>query len=951
MADDRLRETEVRFVVKVSNFGVLQNNDTLLMETARNLGNIPAHLKVGKQVEDKAREGGVYAILGEAHFRLGQFVTVIDCFERHLKIAKEVRDRVAEGASYSRIGISHFHLGHFRKAIDNFERLQNLAKEIGDRSMEGKAYSNLGCAHFSLGDFKTAMDYHERHLKIAKELGDRLGEGVAYGHLGCAHRGVGDYNTAIGCHEYQLKVAKEIGNRTGEGSANTNLGSAHFSLGNFKTAINYHESCIKIAREVGDRALEGKSFGNLGCACYRLGEFKTAIDYYEQALQIATDLEDVVAQGKAYGNLGNAHDSLGDHKTAIEYHERQLKIAKKVGDRSGEGIAYGNLGCIHSRLRDFKEAINCHKRQLKIAKELGDRSEEAKAYGNLGDDQVSLGDFELAIENYELQLKIAKELGDRWLEGNVCEQLGQYHYRLGDFNTAKGYHERRLEISKEVEDKVGVACSLYGLGRCFNSLGCASEALNHYHCSVTAFNDIRGRLQFNDEWKISLRHTYNVAYASLWRLLLTEGKVLKALFSADQGRAQALKDLIEFKYGFQTTPSGSGAVNGTENEILKCLPANTVFIANESREVIFWICQKGKEVQFRRKEISNDSSLVDVSTFFQSLIQMACEEIGARAHVKCEDRSLDETTNENLSNSRSPLVDRQTSSSNFTKCALSTFFDTIISPIQDLLLDSELVLVPEGPLYLAPFGAFKDSNSKYLCESFKIRLVPSLSSLKLIADCPLDYHSKTGALLVGDPWIQEVSKLLQLPCAREEVQMIGRILHTTPLIGRQATKDEVLKRLPSVALVHIAAHGRMETGEIALAPNPTPASQTPVEGDFMLTMKDVLSVQMRAQLVVLSCCHSARGDIKAEGVVGIARAFLGAGARSVLVSLWAIDDEATLEFMNSFYQHLVKGKSASESLNQAMKCMKESDQFSAVKYWAPFVLIGDDVTLEFEGFE
>ena len=86
-------------------------------------------------------------------------------------------------------------------------------------------------------------------------------------------------------------------------------------------------------------------------------------------------------------------------------------------------------------------------------------------------------------------------------------------------------------------------------------------------------------------------------------------------------------------------------------------------------------------------------------------------------------------------------------------------------------------------------------------------------------------------------------------------------------------------------------------------------------------------------------------------MVGIARAFLGAGARSVLVSLWAIDDKATLEFMKNFYQFLVKGKSASEALNQAMNCMRESEEFGSVKYWAPFVLVGDDVTLEFAGCE
>ena len=141
----------------------------------------------------------------------------------------------------------------------------------------------------------------------------------------------------------------------------------------------------------------------------------------------------------------------------------------------------------------------------------------------------------------------------------------------------------------------------------------------------------------------------------------------------------------------------------------------------------------------------------------------------------------------------------------------------------------------------------------------------------------------------------------------------------------------------------------METGEIALAPNARRASQTLVEEDFLLTMGDVMRVQMRARLVVLSCCHSGRGEIKAEGVVGIVRAFLGAGARSVLVSLWGIDDEATLEFMNSFYLHLAEGRTASESLNRAMKYLRKSEKFNEVKYWAQFVLIGDDVTLELRG--
>ena len=163
--------------------------------------------------------------------------------------------------------------------------------------------------------------------------------------------------------------------------------------------------------------------------------------------------------------------------------------------------------------------------------------------------------------------------------------------------------------------------------------------------------------------------------------------------------------------------------------------------------------------------------------------------------------------------------------------------------------------------------------------------------------------------------------------------------------------------MTSVALVHIAAHGRKETGEIALAPNlgwennpdrlPRLKIKIPKEKDYILNMSDVLAVRLRARLVVLSCCHSGRGEVKSEGVVGIARAFLAAGARSVLASLWAISDEATMEFMKSFYQQLKDGESACVALYKAMKTLRDSERFCAVKYWAPFVLIGDDVRLEF----
>ena len=942
-----------------------------------------------KKTGNKLQERAIYCILGNAYYSHGDFKKAIHYHERELTIARKMGDVSVEGAAYDFLGNNYLQLRDFKKAIHYYERCLEIARKVGDVSSEGLTYGNLGLGYQNLGDYKKAIHYHELCLKIARKVGDVSSEGKAYGNLGIGYRNLGDLEKTIHYHELCLEIARKGGDVSDEGLTYCDLGDDYYTLGDFKKAIHYHESCLEIARKVGDVSTEGTAYCSLGNDYQKLGDFKKAIHFHERCLEIARKVGDVSAEGTAYCSLGNDYQKLGDFKKVIHYHERSLEIARKVGNVSQEGVAYGNLGNdyhqlgdlkkakhYHERqleiarkvgdvlnegmaccnlgsdyrgLRDFEKALYFHERCLEITRKVGDVASEGMAYDNLGVDYQVLRDFRKAIHYHELCLEIARKVGDVSSKGTAYGNLGSCYHGLGDLESAIHYHDLYLKIAKEMGDKVGIGKSSCLLGLDFQSMGSFCKAIDFYQHSIAMLNGVRRDLGFHDDWKMSLRNWYEDVYVSLWRLLLKQGKIVEALLRAEQGRAQALNDLMEFKYASKNTLVESCAEIETIGDILTGFSSNTVFLALEDQEVIFWVLQKGKDVQLRTKQISDGQ--VDADDFLDTTMK----KIRGRAVVECEDRSLTVTRDENLEDERSPPDESKNQSSNPRNSALSLLYETLVSPIQDLLLGNEVIFVPEGQLCLAPFAAFIDSDSKYLHESFRVRVIPSLTSLKLIADCPADFHSKSGALIVGDPWIQEVTfegtKFLQLSFARKEAQMIGRILHTTPLIGEHATKNEVLKRLSSVALVHIAAHGRMATGEILLAPNPSPASRSPVEEDFLLTMKDVLNVQMRARLVVLSCCHSARGEIKAEGVVGIARAFLGAGARSVLVSLWAIDDEATMEFMGSFYQHLVKGESASAALNQAMKSMRESDEFSAVDYWAPFVLIGDDVTLELGGQE
>lgn len=910
-------------------------------------------LAAAEEVGDQVGQGNAFCNLGNDYQCMGGYKQALECHEKNLKIVEELEDKKGVGVAHGNIGICYHSLGSYQKAIDHYNKSLSIAIEVKNRASEGKAYGNLGNTYHNLGDFQNAIEHHKKDLTISKEVGDKNGEGCAYGNLGNAHRRLGNFNQALYYHKLRLTIAKELGNRAGEGRAYCSIACVYQDMGNFKEAIKYHQEDLRIAEEVGDRAQVGRAYSGLGSAFRSTGDFKRAIEHHNLHLSIARELNDSAAEGTANLNLGSAHQSLGNLKEATEYYERSLRIAKAVEDKARKAVIYGNLGAVYCQRRDLEKAVEYQEKNLKIVKKVGSRAQEGHAYSGLGSIYLSLGNFKQAIHYHKHVLDIAREVGDRTGQRNALIHLGNAYCGLQNFKEAGECYKHGLSIAEDMGDWVGKGTASYSLGLFYALQGSLDEALEYFRSSVQMFNTGRLLLQENDDWKISLRDKYQHAHTALWRTLLKTNKAEEALLAAEQGRAQALMDLMESRYDLSRSVEPESYESAeTISAILSSISTCTqmVFLAVDGDTINFWVLCKGindkaHNVQLRQKKTERGTT--NYGTTLDDLVKNALDTI--RTGAKCEDRSLGELRDETILSSD----ESQDTISLIQDNPLCILYDNVISPIEDLLLCDELIIVPDGPLWLVPFAAFVGHDSKYLCESFRIRLVPSLTSLKLITDCPDGFHSESGALLVGDPWVQQIvnrrgKKLLpQLPFARKEVEMIGKILNTAPLTGEQATKNEILRRLASVALVHIAAHGRMETGEIALAPNPERTTKIPEEKDYMLTMSDVLSFQLRAKLVVLSCCHSGKGKVTADGVVGIARAFLGAGARSVLVSLWAILDEAGLAFMTSFYQHLRDGKSVGMALHLTTNCLRESEKYREVTHWASFVLFGDDVTLEF----
>ena len=908
-----------------------------------------------------AEEGKVNFYLASMYHRQGNYIKANELYVKALRITTEIGVREIEGACYQNLGALSGTLGEYVKAQEYLKEALAIKEEIGDRQGEASCYSNLGTVFRSLGEYGEAKDCYRKALVINKEkIGDKQGEATDYVKLGTVFRSAGEYIKAEEYIQKAFALRQEISDRKGEASCYGKLGELFRTRGEADKAVEYYERALAIRKEINDIQGEAEDYVKLGTVFSSINccKYVKAEECLKKALAIRKEINDRKGEVMCYCELGNVFRSLGEYTKAEEYYQRALVIYKEIGHRIEEAFCYASLGTVFQSRGEYVKAKEYYQRALVIYKENGDRNGESSCYGNLGILFKSLDEYSKAEEYLKKSLEIKRETGDRDGEASCCNSIGNLFRSIGQYEKAKEYHEKALAVSKDIGDKLGELISYFNLACYLVWQGNMSEALKNLYESIYKCEEMRSFLRDNDQFKVSFLDDWRVfPHRFLGALLIClSEKSSDVLWAMEIGRAMALADLLSTQYTVEqqllVNPTGTEKVMEKESKVC-CL-----YMSYFKSDIFLWILKANRATLFRFLNVQDysvfEGSRIDLDNFFG---KANVRKFHVSPEGDCEDRSpfplnaRHPTRHVSSQEVQFRLVEEDEDEIHDPEPSLELCYKLFIAPVADLLDEPEILIVPDRSLYKVPFAALKDENEKYLTETYRIRIVPSLMTLKLMQDSPIDYHSQTGALIVGDPQVAYVyykGRLdfkSSLPFARKEAEMIGQMLGAQPLLGKQATKQVVLQRIHSVSLIHFAAHGNAERGEIALSPQ-SHIHRIPQEEDYLLTMQDVSKVRLRAKLVVLSYCHSASGQVRAEGVVGIARAFLGSAARSVLVALWALEDKATEQFMSCFYEHLVLGESASESLHQSMKWMR-GNGFPDVKDWAPFMLIGDDVTFNF----
>ncbi|MEH2081921.1 MAG: tetratricopeptide repeat protein [Nostoc sp.] len=918
--------------------------------------------------------------VGVRQLNKGQFRQALETFQHVLGIYRKIGDRQGEGLSLTGMAVVYHSLGEYPKALELYQQTLAIYKKINYKEGQSQTFNNLGAVYYSLNQYTLALKFHQQALTIRKQIDDKVGQVQTFNNIGGVHHKLNQYAKALEFYQQALAICKQVRNKEWEGRTLNDIGEVYLDLGEYAKALEFYQQALTIRQQINNQVEQGQTLNGIGIVYYNLGQYTKALEFYEpalaihkqindkvgeaeslngiaavyqslaqyalsleffgQALAIRQQIDDQAGQGRTLTGIGLVYDNLGQYAKALEFFEQALAISKQINDKAGEGTTLDNIGGAYLSLGQYPQASNYYTQALAIHKQINNKAKQGGTINKIGFVYNRLGKHAKALEFFQQALAIHKQINDKARIGESLNGIAEVHHSLGEYPKALEFYQQALNIFKEIGLKVEVAITLTNIGRDNNVLSKYADAEKTLFDAIKVWEELRPGLQ--DNQKISIFETQAHTYRLLQQALVAQNKTNTALEIAERGRAKAFIELLASKL----SPKSNHQPNITQPKIQELQKIATQQKATlveysiiydplkqgkkESCEskLFIWVIKPTGEVAFRTTDLKSLWEKENIS--LEDLVNNSREIIGIR------DRGIF---------SVEVKVDAASE-----KKPLQQLYELMISPIADLLPqnpDSHVIFIPQSSLFLVPFPALQDKNEKYLIEKHTILTAPAIQVLDLTHKQQDSVpKSATDVLIAGNPTMPSVSipitsqpqKLPPLPNAEKEAVEIARLFDTRALIGKNATKDAILQQMPKARLIHLATHGLLDDldnlgvpGAIALAPSG--------QDNGLLRADEILDLKLNASLVVLSACDTGQGNITGDGVIGLSRSLIIAGARSVLVSLWTVPDDSTSQLMIEFYRQLQQNPDKAEALRQAM--LNTMKQHPNPKDWAAFTLIGE----------
>ncbi|MEZ4868687.1 MAG: CHAT domain-containing tetratricopeptide repeat protein [Caldilineaceae bacterium] len=777
------------------------------------------------------------------------------------------------------------------------------------------------------------------------------------------------------------------------------------NLGRFEASIAASQRAWKLLDRLGQKAEACRAQQNLALTYFMLGRYNDALELLDKARDI------FVADGRLSDALVvdlYISDCLLQLRRFVEVLEKCSNVCQRAaqsGDRFGmgqallnEAIAYAGLRRYEEALSSIQEAKHCFAQEKNLVWIAYADLERGAVLYRQGDFQESIAVCAHCVDVFALHQLPVKQV-------QACTMAARSATALGEAEAAY----RWVAKAQEIEESHRLPALEYQihhlLGTLATQTGATAQALAEYEQAIEELEHLRGQMMI--EFRAAFLEDKEGIYEDMVELCLTLDRPLTGLAYAERAKSRALLELLASRVDVSLRArheedlplveeigqlraerdrlsrrweSAQGAAHirasaapdealqnrliALEKEITALWYKLLIRNADYARDAAFWQVHTEPVQHY----LAPTEVVVEYFVVHGELVAFLVTAAWVRAYrlpgVLRKSQQVMQLFNLNLKSvlrSTPAQVERLTRNA---QGLLQQLYQGLVAPFAQLLeAYDHLIVVPHGQLHYLPFHALYDGQS-YLLEKIKLSYLPGSSILRY---CTKNKTKGEGMVALGHSFDG------LLPYAQQEAQTVASIIGGAAIVDDEATPQRFAEATATCRIVHLAAHGNFR-------PDNPLFSGIALAGGWLTTL-DVFSLRLQASLVTLSACQTGRNVVSGgDELLGLMRAFLNAGAASLVTTLWAVEDRSTARLMETFYQTLMNGATKAEALRQAQldfalgrggrpifggrvaspqfHCQSASENvvrtldrvemdentrllYAHPYFWAPFMLVGD----------
>ena len=916
----------------------------------------------------------------------------------HLELAAELAEQLHDDATRPLVLVelsrSQLRQGELQKAEAAIKSAFEIAKSSGNQQTIARAVQGLADYNYELTDFAKAQEYATESLALFTQVQDRRRYAKTLITLGLIASDLYQSEKATTLYTQALATSKAIDYKGGVVDALAFSGHVAAKEGRLQAAIEFYLEAEKLAQQLGDVLRQSWITSGLAYVYDQSGDSDRALEYYQGTLKLRLTIQNLPVEASIYRRLGAAYFSVKEYQQAAAVLAKAATLYKGLKQWRYLAATLRDLGGTYEALGQFDQALVQYAQCRELIAQASDPRGAAYLFAAEGRMLERQNKLEDASEKFREALQAHKEVKDRRGESAALFQLGSLALKQGQDQSALAQFEEVIRVDENFRSE---------LQSSELSASYLADVRRHYETYIDVLMQLHKKSPERGFAKQALELSERARARALLdslddkRTTTDNSREDPELIATVENLKQSLSDKAMKRAELlrSGSPAAVAKIDAEINQLSDAYERAASVVRtrrSKSADRPSPHVLSTSEIQQQLSDgqtVLLEYALGDSRSYLWVVTRDSVEpfELPARKSIETRVRQFYESLSNPENHAPALTANDLTKRDDELQKQSKALARVLLGPVSEKLANKVVVVVADGALHLVPFAALEPSATA-LIDTNEVVYLPSASVMSFVRKRGATQHagSKTLAVIADPVFSTDDTRLLshqttkaghrrknqnagldeqvaqtlrdsgvltpagdlrRLLASRWEANAItslanGSVLKATDFKANLATA--LSPELKDYRIIHFATHGILNTQRPSLSGIVLSLvnDQGKPQPGYLRSI-DVLEMNLQADLVTLSSCLSAIGkEFNGEGMVGLSRAFMQAGSKRVVASLWKVDDVATSELMTEFYRGMLsKGLKPGAALREAQLKLRAQKNRRSPYYWAGFILQGE----------